>query len=64
MEKSTRDRARSRLQQMTNRKLEKLATAFDISLVRDNGRSLPRKQREEACMACDELVEMLGVDDG
>ena len=60
MEKVKRDRARSKLQQMTNKQLDKLAAKYDVCLVRENGKTFPRKRREELCVECDALVEELG----
>ena len=57
------DRARSRLQQMTNTQLWKLADRFHVCEV-EGGRRLTRKRLISRLMLEDGLVEELGAKDG
>jgi hypothetical protein len=54
------DRARSRLQQMTNTQLWKLADAHHIGQA-EHGRKLTRKRLVERLMRCDEVLDELGA---
>lgn len=54
------DRARSRLQQMTNTQLRKVADRFHVCEV-DNGRKLTRKRMISRLMLEDGVIEEYGA---
>ena len=53
------DRARSRLQQMTNTQLRKYADAHRVGRA-ENGRELTRKRLISRLMLADDVIEELG----
>lgn len=57
------DRARSKLQTMTNTALENLAREYGVDLV-VNGRVASKKRKIAILMQCDAVLEQLGADPG
>ena len=57
------DRARSRLQNMTNTQLWKFADKHHVGQA-EHGRKLTRKRLIARLMMCDSVVEELGAKDG